>query len=656
MNSLILFLLNNGSLEMEVCTVGVTGMEVLTPRTHVIPKPTQQTAKKGSSVSSKDSSTNPAGSQLAKQTNSGARGNTVVKNTKQAISRCIRNIALKKENSAEKNPTQENQAVKRQKLEAGRLRQILNIKERILPHKVQPNMSILKDLTTAMEKNKERQWNSASKMAKLASPFISVAEKVRRFQSKTPERFSNRPISHDGSVVSLPQKPNKLTLTQPKEPELGTAQRARPIRVKSTAELEEEMLAKIPKFKARPLNKKILEAPSLPLPQKSAPHLPEFQEFHLKTMERALQHSGAASVMSSSTDSAVIPEKQTTTGCVLTEPKPPHLETALRARPPKVKSSEELEQEELEKMPKFKARPLNKKIFCSRGDLGIFCNLKRQITTPVEFHFATDDRLHVPPPTELFKKLSLNTEPQHDPIPRLTVPQPFHLITEDRGAEKERKFVTELLEHERREQEARIPKANPYPYTTDYPVVPPKPNPKECTKPEPFQLESLVRHEEELQCMEEEQARIKREEAEMRKFRAQPVISKDYGKYSVPVPVPERSRMPLTEVYEFTFHADARAIERAEFDKKVKEKENLYKRFREEYETAKMMEEERAIKMMRKTMIPHARPVPVFNRPFVPQRSTKELTKPKSPKLRVLNRKERRRSVSLSAQKRFQMR
>lgn len=49
----------------------------------------------------------------------------------------------------------------------------------------------------------------------------------------------------------------KLTLTKPKEPEFETTQRVRPARVKSTAELEEEMMAKMPKFKARPLNKKV---------------------------------------------------------------------------------------------------------------------------------------------------------------------------------------------------------------------------------------------------------------------------------------------------------------------------------------------------------------------------------------------------------------
>jgi len=66
-------------------------------------------------------------------------------------------------------------------------------------------------------------------------------------------------------------------------------------------------------------------------------------------------------------------------------------------------------------------------------------------------------------------------------------------------------------------------------HSSDIPTIfqiPPKPIPKECTKPEPFQLESLMRHEEELQQRMEELARIEREEEEMRKFRAQPIISK----------------------------------------------------------------------------------------------------------------------------------
>ncbi|KAF5186213.1 Tpx2, partial [Thalictrum thalictroides] len=112
------------------------------------------------------------------------------------------------------------------------------------------------------------------------------------------------------------------------------------------------------------------------------------------------------------------------------------------------------------------------------------------------------------------------------------------------------------------EERARVPKATPYPYTTDYPVIPPKPEPKQCTKPEPFQLESLVRHEEEIQREMEERRRLEKEEAQMRIFKAQPILKED------PLPVPEKERKPLTQVEEFALHVDHRAVDRAEFDKK----------------------------------------------------------------------------------------
>lgn len=58
--------------------------------------------------------------------------------------------------------------------------------------------------------------------------------------------------------------------------------------------------------------------------------------------------------------------------------------------------------------------------------------------------------------------------------------------------------------------------------------IPQKPEPKPCTRPEPFQLESLLRHEEEQQRETEERQRKEREEARMRIFKAQPIL-KEYG-------------------------------------------------------------------------------------------------------------------------------
>ncbi|XP_042494669.1 protein TPX2 [Macadamia integrifolia] len=536
---------------------------------------------------------------------------------------------------------QENQAIKRQKLDGGRTRQILNIKTHNLPHKSKPaanggGINFLSSTTKTCKEDRKVYVREP------AAPFVSMAEMVKKFESKTRGidlTHGNNSLSHD-DAASITQRKPRLTLTRPKEPEFETANRLRPLRVKSTAELEEEMMAKIPKFKARPVNKKILEASTLPALPRSIPQQPEFQEFHLKTLERANQHAETSSVVSESSC-----QNQGKPYNKLTEPKTPRLETLLRARPPKIKSSQELELEELEKMPKFKARPLNKKIFESKGELGMFCNTKRNVTRPQEFHFATDER--IPPQTsvvDLFDKLSLNSEPRNEyyQMRRVTTPNPFHLHTEERGEEKEKKFLLEVLQKQWEEERARVPKATPYPYTTDYPVVPPKPERKKCTQPEPFQLESLVRHEEEVQRELEERQRMEKEEAQMRVFKAQPVMKDD------PIPVPEKARKPLTQVQEFELQVDHRVIERSEFDKKIKEKEMTYKRYREEHEAAKMMEEEKALKQMRRTMVPHARPLPNFNNPFLPQKSSKETTKAKSPKLRVIQRKERKRMMMVN--------
>ncbi|PKA58115.1 Protein TPX2 [Apostasia shenzhenica] len=560
--------------------------EAFTPNIHLSMRETKaQTAKK---TESKNSSLKPKNIALAHHSNA-------MKPQKNSAK--FPSISGAK-NVVSTDIAQENQCIKRQKLDGGRSKLIHNVKNPVLVHKSKTGFYLGNDV---LEQTKE-----------IAAPFISAAEMVNKFHSRTRDLELPGPASKDGKASAM-QRRAKLTLTRPKEPELQTAQRVRAVRIKSSMELEEEMLAKLPKFKPLPLNKKIFEHPSLPALPRSIPQLPDFQEFHFKTMERAGLHADTASVVSS----VDAPSQNQSKSLKLTEPRPPILETALRARPTKIKSSQDLEVEELEKMPKFKARPLNKKIFGSKGDLGVFCQAKPQITTPQEFHFATNDRLGPPPSTmiDFFDKLSIHSESSYhsqQERPRLTKPSPFHLVTEERGFEKERQFTMQILQKQLEEQMARIPKANPYPYTTDFPIMPPKPQPKPCTKPEEFQLESLVRHEEEMQKMMEERERMEREEKERRIFTAQPVMKEDS------IPLPERERRPLTEVQEFVLHMDHRAVKRSEFHKKIEEKELNVKRIREEQEHAKLIEEEREIKHMRRTMVPHAKPLPKFDNPFHP--------------------------------------
>ncbi|XP_057731817.1 protein TPX2-like isoform X4 [Arachis stenosperma] len=371
----------------------------------------------------------------------------------------------------------ENQAIKRQKLEGGKARQILYVEPQNLPRKLP--LGVTNGNTNISSSNSKMQINAVK-----------------------------------GSAAQKQMKP------RPKDPGFKTDQAVASASVRSTTDLDQEMVPRMPKFKAQPLNKK----------------------------------------------------------------------TSLRARPQKMKSSVELELEKLARKPKFKARPLNKKIFESKGDIGLHYHAKKQVTVPQEFHFATNDR--IPPPamadlSDLFYFRSESTC-KNKPVTRNTIPKPFHLHTEERGDRKEKKHHMELLH-------------KPYPYTNDYPQESQKLESKQCTKPEPFQLDSLVRHEIELQQEMEEQLMVKREED--------------------PFPVTDKVRKPLTQVQEFSLHSENWAMSKAQFNEK--------------------REEEKALNHLTRSMVSHVMPTPKFDHPFFPNnnRSAKDTTNPESPNLHVAKNK-----------------
>ncbi|KAL3677511.1 hypothetical protein R1sor_027459 [Riccia sorocarpa] len=318
-----------------------------------------------------------------------------------------------------------------------------------------------------------------------------------------------------------------------------------------------------------------------------------------------------------------------------TKARGPELQTSKRIR----QTNAELEEEMLANIPKFKARPVPKKLLQARPVTSVpkrtppqELNLqtkhaleRKGVETKgvntrkgKEFHFATDQRIKHPeqPPSEadVSSKTCMNRKVEKENL-RPTVVEPFHLETENRGILREIKFMQEVLQREQEEIEKRVPIANPLPLTTDVPAISPKPEAREATRPKPFQLESVVRHMIEQQRLTEERKRAEEMEVARRTFRAQPTLS------NAAVVLPFRPRKPLTEVQEFQFHLDNRAIERAEFDKRLLEKGNQYKRFKEEREAARKAEEEKMIKALRKEMVHHARPMPVFGKPFAPQSS-----------------------------------
>ncbi|XP_038977055.1 uncharacterized protein LOC103695654 isoform X2 [Phoenix dactylifera] len=87
-----------------------------------------------------------------------------------------------------------------------------------------------------------------------------------------------------------------------------------------------------------------------------------------------------------------------------------------------------------------------------------------------------------------------------------------------------------------------------------------------------------------------------------------------------------------TEPIDLILHSDMRAVERAEFDLQVVEHLNFLEQIRMEKERQQKLEEEEEIRRLRKELKPRAQPMPYFDRPFIPKKSTKPNTVPKEPK------------------------
>lgn len=240
--------------------------------------------------------------------------------------------------------------------------------------------------------------NQAAKRQKLEGGLLrKVAGTVQLQQTN----FVHKAPKRDGILDGNP-KQTKLRITVPRDQHLETARRAQ--RLRSNSSKEDKGTSTVVRFKALPLNRKILEAPSL-LPKRSIPHQPGFQEFHLKTLERAVQHGSAvlnSTVPSNHSDKQDLHKYTTNLNKDCGNKVPGRSGTLNTAcRPDGSQSSQS-----------FKALPLNKKILTSKGDIGVFRNIKKETTVPMEFNFQTEKRCHDNPPTDLFNKLSLASEAQ----------------------------------------------------------------------------------------------------------------------------------------------------------------------------------------------------------------------------------------------------
>ncbi|XP_074499202.1 targeting protein for Xklp2 [Sebastes fasciatus] len=411
------------------------------------------------------------------------------------------------------------------------------------------------------------------------SAYVPMAQQIEQFQKRTPDRYHLRSRkSRDRGPSSV--KGDKMKLTRPHTPHLMTRQRGRPVNVKSSAQLEDEEVEKLQKFKfnALELNRKILESVEcLKKPAVKEPTVPEGFELQI---EKRLQ------------------ERQAT------------------------KKPQEAE----EKPHAFKAQQLSKKIL--EGVTGLPEKKVLQMTVPESPAFALKKRVRMEPRVEEVKQPSPIKAP---PVPHFGLPFqpqlqenhhvevcPFSFEERDR----DRRALKEKRLEEKRNEEVPQFKAQPLPdFDT---VVLPEKKKLEVTKLEPFRMlldeRGAVKSSRWEQMVKEEQ---KREEGTVFKARPNTVTHKEPF-------LPKKEARAAVVVEAFGLSTERRALERQEFERQAGDKEALRMLMEEGQRREEEQKEKEDIVRMRHEQVHAAQPIRHY-KPVAVKKSEVPLTIPHSP-------------------------
>ncbi|GLJ50684.1 hypothetical protein SUGI_1079790 [Cryptomeria japonica] len=158
---------------------------------------------------------------------------------------------------------------------------------------------------------------------------------------------------------------------------------------------------------------------------------------------------------------------------------------------------------------------------------------------------------------------------------------------------------------------------------------------RKVTCAQPFKLHTEQRgHVKEKEFMKKVQVMLS-EEKKKRIPKAQGLPwTTDEPEHLVKPPVKE-----CTKPLDVKLHTETRTADRIEFDQTIAEKLNALEQKRLEEERLQKLAEEEEIKRLRKEMIPRAQFMPLFDRPFIPRRSSKSPTIPREPKFHVSHHK-----------------
>ncbi|GLI65092.1 hypothetical protein VaNZ11_008529 [Volvox africanus] len=433
------------------------------------------------------------------------------------------------------------------------------------------------------------------------SPYKPLVLRVKEFD-KTPSRFKRKPDDPP------PSKP--LTITDAKEPQLLTSARVRPSIYKPRDVVEAEEMAYIPTFRASTLNPLILSTSGqlgVPKVDKRGPTEP--RPFTFVTDDRAEARAARlAKQQESELGKKGQSEHQTVSDC-----------------------------EGRAKIDRSQAAKMRKSVACHSMELVVPRSPLLRTKFRARESKIEDQRydFHARPVPKYLSLPSLELPKGFgEAPPALTQPEPFRLATEERGARHRDTLVARLAEEDRAAQRARVPRAHGLPLSTDMPLVPPKPEPRALTVPEPFTLISEIRH---VKCEEQKRRLLEEEEARMRteaEFKARPMWR------GIPYRLHDAD-VPLTVPEPVNLRTSVRAVEREEFNKHIEEKWKETEAAKQVEEEEARLREEEMRRQARKAAVFRAMPMPDLSAPPAVKAvaPVKPLTQPKSPALATKRRR-----------------
>ncbi|KAJ3131790.1 Protein tpx2 [Physocladia obscura] len=306
------------------------------------------------------------------------------------------------------------------------------------------------------------------------------------------------------------------------------------------------------------------------------------------------------------------------------------------------KTTEEMQIEEIANHPRFRARPLDKKIL-KDGNFGVPVVEKPALTVPKSPHFSrprTAPSTYRQPPQPQQNIIKANpiryagTKPFEPHLEhRQIVPDDIHLPGEEMRHKKLREFEETLKAKQKEDEKKRMFMARPVP-DLSAPAPLPEVKPRPPTEPEPFNLHAhnfpVVRSA--FQTKPDGSIEISSAElvpqppAAQIKFTAQPMpVFEPF--------VPKKSNKPPTVPDSVVLHTDSRAEERRAFEEAKRAREAMEEEMRDLVRLEREEFERHEIRKIRQDQTFQAQPIRQFPGVQV-HASQKRLTEPASPMLK----------------------